>query len=419
MIILSSQDIYTVKISTLIADYDQRTLINLYQPIIGATAVALYNYFVAESENQKVYGPSNHESLLIHMQLSTGEFIDARKMLEAVGLVKSYRSGPEDDIKFYEYHIFAPKTPKAFFDDALLYGILIKYIGEKAAKRLNSVYRLSIKEAEGEEISATFGEVFHPDFSDPVFTKALSSEKAQGRKVAKIDSEFNYDRFFEALESISQISQTALTKKEIKEIERLATLYGVDEINIASLVASLYDPTQEKGKRVDFKKLSETLQVEVNYAFLSKKTRKGVVNTISGTSDLANKINLLEKYTPKDYLTVLQNGTKPAIPDLRLVDDLSKQFHLPNGVINALVDFVLHINKNVLSRPLCEKIAASLVREGISTALDAMNFLKKMNNAKKKTTKPVKENPKVTTKENDKVEEELDWDELMSHMEND
>lgn len=417
MIILSSQDIYTVKISTLIADYDQRTLINLYQPIIGATAVALYNYFVAESENQKVYGPSSHESLLIHMQLSTSEFIDARKMLEAVGLVRSYRSGVEDEVKFYEYFIYAPKTPKAFFDDALLYGTLIKYIGEKAAKRLNTVYRLSIKEAEGEEISATFGEVFHPDFSDPAFTKALDSEKAQGRKVAKIDSEFNYDRFFEALQSISQISQQALTKKEIKEIERLATLYGVDEINIASLVASLYDPSLEKGKRIDFKKLSEILQVEVNYKFLSKKTRKGVVNTVSGSTDLANKINLMEKYTPKNYLTVLQNGTKPALPDLKLVDDLSKQFNLPNGVINALIDFVLHINQNVLSRPLCEKIAASLVREGITTALDAMNFLKKTNKIKKKESVKInKEKPK--TKEV-KEEEEFDWDELMSHMEED
>lgn len=418
MIILSTHDTYVVKIATLIADYDQRTLVNLYQPIIGSTAVALYNYLVAESENQKIYGPSNHESLLIHMQLSTSEFIDARKMLEAVGLVKTYRSGYDDEYKNYEYYIYSPKTPKAFFDDALLYGVLIKYVGEKAAKRLNSIYRLTFKEAEGEDISATFGEVFHPDFTDPVYSKVLNNEKAQGRKTAKIDSEFNYDRFFEALFAISQIKQSAITKKELKEIERLATLYGVDEIDTASIVSDIYDSSLEKGKRVDIKKMSEILQNDINYSFLSKKTRKGTVSTISGTSDLANKINLMEISAPKDYLTVLQNGTKPATPDLRLVEDLSEQFKLTNGVLNALVDFVLQTNDNVLPRALCEKIAASLVRENITTALDAMNFLKKMNNIKKKITKTSKVETKIKAKEKEN-EEVFDWDELMSHMEED
>ena len=422
MIILSSHDLYVVKIVTLIADYDQRTLVNLYQPIIGSTAVALYNYLVAEAENQKVFGPSDHESLLIHMQLSTAEFIDARKMLEAVGLVKSYRSGANDEIKNYEYMIYAPKTPRAFFDDALLYGTLIKYVGEKAAKKLNTVYRLSLKEAEGEDISATFGEVFHPDFTDPAYSKVLNIEKAQGRKTAKIDSEFNYDSFFEALSSISQIKQSAITKKELKEIERLATLYDVDEVNIASIVANIYEPTFEKGKRIDFKKMSEILHDEANYAFLSKRTRKGTVSRMASDTDVANKIYLMESKTPKDFLTLLQNGTQPAEPDLRLVDNLSEQFHLTNGVINALIDFVLATNGNILPKALCQKIAASLVRENITTALDAMNFLKKMNKeSKKKTQTPrVVTQTKETTKEEEATkegEDVVDWDELMSHME--
>jgi replication initiation and membrane attachment protein len=317
--------------------------------------------------------------------------------------------------------IYAPKTPKAFFDDALLYGTLIKYVGEKAAKKLNTVYRLSLKEAEGEDISATFGEVFHPDFTDPAYAKVLNTEKAQGRKTAKIDSEFNYDSFFEALSAISQIKQTAITKKELKEIERLATLYGIDEVNIASIVANLYEPTFEKGKRIDFKKMSEILHDEMNYAFLSKRTRRGVVSSISADTDLANLINLMERKTPREFLSVLQNGTKPAEPDLRLVDSLSEQFHLNNGVINALISFVLETNGNILPKALCQKIAASLARENITTALDAMDFLKKIY---KKQEKKVSTKAKTTTHPTDTeqssaepVEEEIDWDELMSQME--
>ena len=44
----------------------------------------------------------------------------------------------------------------------------------------------------------------------------------------------------------------------------------------------------------------------------------------------------MERKTPREFLSVLQNGTKPAEPDLRLVDSLSEQFHLNNGVINKI-----------------------------------------------------------------------------------
>ena len=55
------------------------------------------------------------------------------------------------------------------------------------------------------------------------------------------------------------------------------------------------------------------------------------------------------------------------------------KFKLTNGVINVLVEQTLSTNNNVLSRAYIEKVAASLVREGITTALDAMNYLRDIN----------------------------------------
>ena len=58
------------------------------------------------------------------------------------------------------------------------------------------------------------------------------------------------------------------------------------------------------------------------------------------------------------------------------------------------MEYVLYKNNNVLSKNYAEKIAASLAREGVTTTVDAMNYLKKLtvkSTAKKKTT--VKESP--------------------------
>ena len=173
MVILSQNDIYSVELSSLIADYDRRTLIDLYMPIVGYQAICIYFCLWSEAENQKVSGVNNHEYLLVKMHISTGAFIDERKKLEAIGLLKTYLK-KENDCNFYTYRLLAPKTPHKFFDDTLLYGLLIKYLGEKASLKLKLSYQLNLKEINGDEISASFGEVFKPNYDDDVFKKAMA-----------------------------------------------------------------------------------------------------------------------------------------------------------------------------------------------------------------------------------------------------
>ena len=55
MVILSENDYLDVKLKSLIADYDSETISNLYQPIIGYAALAVYFTLVSETKNQKVF----------------------------------------------------------------------------------------------------------------------------------------------------------------------------------------------------------------------------------------------------------------------------------------------------------------------------------------------------------------------------
>ncbi len=118
-------------------------------------------------------------------------------------------------------------------------------------------------------------------------------------------------------------------------------------------------------------------------------------------------------------LSVLQNGTKPARADLNIIDSLSKDYNLANPVINVVIDFVLTMNNNVFSKYSAEKIAASLSRENVETAVDAMEYLR--NNYTKDKKKGVKKS-EVKVEEaptsNKQVEESsIDDDELMNFFE--
>ena len=103
----------------------------------------------------------------------------------------------------------------------------------------------------------------------------------------------------------------------------------------------------------------------------------------------------------------MQQGTKPARSDIAIVNSLSKDYGFGNGIINVIVEYVLYKNSNVLSKNYAEKIASSLAREGVSTTVDAMNYLKKLcvkNTSKKKDT--------PSKKEVETVESEISLDEM-------
>lgn len=415
MLILKDEDYLEVSLNSLVADYDRVIITNLYQPIIGFKAVSVYFTLLSEAENQKINPIISHQSLFTRMQINAGDFVDSRKYLEAVGLLKTYVNKMRGN-KLYQYELYAPKTPKLFFDNTLLFGMLIKNIGENDANKLKNLYSIN-SHIEGEDITASFLEVFSPDLDDPAFRKAMvGSNGTISRQSAKLNSGFSYELFFQYLEEHSQIRQDAFSKKMMKEIERLATLYGVSEQSASQAVINLYKPTAEKENRIDFEELASVFMDETHYHFLTQRKNNRVDGKVSGNSDLAHKINIMEKTSPRDYLAVLQNGTTPAPSDLRLINDISIKFSLPNCVINALIDYVLTVNNNVLSKTYTEKVAASLAREGVKTTVDAMNYLKKTSgkNKKKKVEKiEIEESAPVEKEES----EELDWDAMIRSLE--
>ena len=428
MKVLAHQDFLEVRLASMIADYDRDTLSNLYQPMIGFEALSLYMTLWSEANNEKVSPLCTHEQVFLRMRMPASAFVDARRYLEATGLLKTFVS-EGNDYKIYHYELYAPKSPSGFFDDTLLYGMLIKSIGETNANRLKKIYILEGNQDYGREVTASFAEVFHPELNDKAFVEAAeSAAPVKGRNRGKIKGAFSYEQFFEELKGISQITEKAFKKEEMKEVERLATLNGVGESEAANIVNQVFDLDKPKGQRLDFDKLSLLMQEKTNYKYRYKgKDLDMAPNLNTGNSDLARKINLMETKAPKDYLAFLQDGTKPATADIRLINDLSKNYHLPNPVINAVVDYVLAKADNVLSRAYAEKVAASLVRENARTAVDAMNYLRKVDKKtrgkkpNKKIVLPVEESkPTKTNAKEVKSEKEsdweLDWDRIMDEL---
>jgi len=375
---VSKNDFYEIRVASLITNLDRDSLLELYQPIIGASSASLY---LTLSTQKKSNGDSilKTEQLLKSMQLTANEFYSARRYLEAVGLIRTFESVIED-VRCYIYVIYSPKSPKAFFEDTLFKGLLILSVGEKEAKRLASKWKVNLTiPEEYHEVSASFLDVYKIDYDDPSFRKEFSTT-ILGRDHGRANLDFNYDLFFGYVGENSSITASSFKKKDMKEISRLATLFGLDEKRMAFIVVDEYNP--ESSTHLDFEKIKNRCEEEIRFNIVKNVEKSNV----SGDSELSKKIQLMEETAPAKFLQYLQQGTKPARSDIAIANTLSKDYGFGNGIINTIIEYVLYKNDNILSKNYCEKIASSLAREGVTTTVDAMNYLKKtvVKSSKKK-----------------------------------
>ena len=389
---LKDDDFFEIRIAGVITDYDVKVLTNFYQPLLGAIGLSLYLtlehiYPFAQME------PLDHRFLWQRMDVSRTDFLIARNRLEALGLLRTYYK-KEHKIHFYYYELYAPKDAYHFLDDPILKGTLVKFIGERATQKLAHAFKIDEPFSDVEEVSSKFVDVFQPDFNDPAYRIEIENY-ASSYQVQDISYVFLADVFFTELSAQGYINKKALSHDEVEQIEKLATLYGFSEKTLARLVIMAYQPDNKLGKRINFEQFKGFLQEEAKYAYINRdaRTSRRAPTIIHGGSLTAKQINEMELMPPIEYLSKLQKGTQLAAADVRLLDDLSTNFHLENGVINALISKVLEINHNNLSRAYVEKIAATLVRAEVYTAIDTLNYFDEANSRK---------NP-VSSKEKDQV----------------
>ena len=87
---LSPADTYIV-INKSIMNNDDRTILTmLYQPLIGPLAIMLYFSLWSDLDRSELMSTEHtHHHLATNMQISLNEILDARKKLEAIGLLKT------------------------------------------------------------------------------------------------------------------------------------------------------------------------------------------------------------------------------------------------------------------------------------------------------------------------------------------
>ena len=379
-------DTYTIINQTILTEVDKKIIISLYEPIIGPIAVSLYLTLWADLDKLEIMSKDfTHHHLMTILKTKLVDIENARKSLEAVGLLKSYIKR-NDNINEYLYELYSPLSASEFLNHPVLSVLLLNNIGENEYIILNNYKRHTFSKGDYEEITSSMNETFK-SVNESVYEENIRSVKKLG-----VNIESSID--FELLESTlpkGLVTSKTFNKKTRDLINQLAFIYNIDSIKMSEIIRLVIDEYGIINK--DKLRISTRKNYEYNnngsLPTIVYRTQPEYLKSPSG--DLSNRgkmIHVFENTKPYDFLKSKNRGIKPTSRDLKLLEHLAVDFDLPPGVINVLVDYALLVNNGKLNSAYLETIAGDWSRRNVKTVEDAMSIAEKGH---KKNVKVVKE----------------------------
>ena len=391
---LVSQDTYEVVKGSVISNYDRKILTRLYQPIVGFGAIATYFTLLSELEADKTVSKTirPHSVLFDLMDCTNTVFMANITKLEAIGLVKTY-VGVHKGVTNYIYTLFAPKTPKEFFNYDLYVSLLQNKLSKKDFDRTMMYFKNDLKVEEGyAEVTTSFNDIFE-----------VASLEVANVKNDLIDSKSNYpsytfafDAFYLKLKDL-QFDRRKITSSVENTIVSLSAAFNISAYDMALLVQRSLD---------EFGKVSETKLKNLarRSAQAPKFEEKETKVVYSGITRLDEKIELMSNLSPIEFFKLINNN-QPLLPrEVSIINDFVRLTNLNNGVTNALLDFVVQ-KGDVISASLLQYWGRVLMNKHIEDAYQAMLTLQ---NGLTPKTKEVKAKTVVSKKEVEEAKNIID-----------
>lgn len=379
-------DSYVVINKTIITEEDKKILNTLYLPITGPLAIMLYMILLDDLDKfQLISESSSHAKLLSKLHVSTSELSEARNVLEAIGLLKTYLK--KDTINNYIYELYSPVSAHEFFSHPIFNIVLYNNIGKKEYDNLVAYYKNTRINKEGyTEITHSFNEVFDVI---PCTSSTLSSENIRKYNKLKLNINSSFDINF-LIESISKNIDRKVFTKDLQElIISLAFLYDIDVTRMQNILRTCIT---ERGT-ISREELRKTCRNHYQFdhsgllpTVIEHSQPEYLRKPIGDNSNIAKMIYTFETISPYDFLKSKQKDGEPPKRDIKLLEDLIVDYKLKPGVVNVLIDYVLKTYDKKLTRQRVETIAGEWARSKIETVEEAMEIAKKTHKSTIKKT---------------------------------
>ena len=373
-------DTFVVINRTILNDQDRKLLTMLYQPIIGQTAISLYFTLWSYLDRNEIISLEwTHHHLMTSMRIKLSEIVEAREKLEGIGLLKSYIK--KGNINNFVYELYSPLSAHEFINNPVLDTSLYNNVGASEYEKIISYFKIpKMNLKEYIDITCNFNEVFESTKLNSYDHVIQDIKKRNVNKLA-ISSKIDLDTIFSSIPE-EMFNQRSVTK-DIKELlYKISFIYDFDDEKMVELIRNSLTDKRTIDK-ADLKKNSKKVYQFENFgklpSLLYRNQPEYLRKPVGDTSKKAKIIYQFETTTPYDFLLSKYDGIRLSKSDTAILEYLLVDMNLKPGVVNVLIDYVLKINNNKLTRSFIETIASQWARSKVETVEAAMNLAEKEN----------------------------------------
>ncbi len=414
-------DSFIVSNRTTLTERDRNILLMLYQPLVGNTAISLYYTLWSYLDKYELLSNEwTHNHILTNMAISIQEFVDARIKLEAMGLINTYLK--KGNINSYVYELYSPLAASEFLNNPILSTALFNNIGKLEYEQIINYFKVpKLNLREYENISSKFSDVFA--FSTkPINDSIIYDLKRSRHRNLEILSKIDINTIVSLVPE--EILNPNLTRDMKDYIYKIASIYDYDNDVMVELIRN----SVGVNKKIDKKLLRSNAEKYYSFDHLGKLPSliyklqpEYLRKEVKDMSNRSKMIYLFETTSPYDFIKSKYKNGNPSNNDLKVISYLLLDMNLKPGVVNVLVDYVLKINNNKLTKAYVDVIAGQWIKSNIETVEDAMNIAEKEYKRRQSKQSKKAVNKEVVSNKpswlNQAIEEEMATDEEMKKLE--
>lgn len=382
-------DTYVVVNRTIFNNNDRRILSMLYQPIIGSVAVNLYFTLWSFLDKNEVKSIEwTHHHLMVNMGLKLDYIIEAREKLEGIGLLRTYVK--KDNVNKYIYELYSPISGYEFFMNPILSVALYNNLGKSEYEKTLSYFKNPRVVMSGyDDITCKFNDIF--DSSVGTTDYSYDDIRREERIGFYVEPKFDLDNV------LSMIPEQVLNYKSITRemrdlIYKLSYIYDFDEDCIRSIISNSINDRHNIDKdllRTNSRKYYSFDNAGKLPKLIYRNQPEYLRKPVGDVSKKAQAIYYFETTSPHDFLYEKNNNVEPSASELKIIESLMLDYNLNPGVVNVLIDYVLRINNNKITKSFLSTIASQWVRNKVETVEQAMKLAEKEYSNRNKSIKKV------------------------------
>lgn len=332
---MKGNDKYLVDIENAFVNDYQSSLSQLYTPIAGMNAIAIFNMLASEKNSGM---PFEINKLLTLSSLDIDSFEEAIVSLEKCELLTTYCKKDEG---LYVFVLHSPLSVESFFKNDIYGHLFLDKVGKKI---YNQIKKALIKP----HIERSFFEDVTHSLDSTILSGWSEKEKNQFKEM-KYENPNEEKYIFDIRNFIRECEDTLLpqelrTDENLNIIASLGTTFAIKEIDMRRLLM----------KSIDYKSCELNVEALRNYCLSTKKINEVLQDNPYDSSPIAFLFN------KRGNVTVAKS-------DKEFLERCLNEFKLKREVVNALIEVVLNNNGGRFMVKYAEKIASDWAALKIDT----------------------------------------------------